>query len=280
MTAEVRTVGKGEAPAATPSAWRARLAVVWRASILPLAVIALWSGVTDSGMIPKYILPSPAQVVAAAWDFIVGGHSAQAYSGSFLVHFWASLKRVMGGFALGAGLAIPLGIVLGYNRQLALYIEPTLQLTRSIPGICWLPLALIWFGIGTPASIFLISLGSFYAVLISTVQGVKYVDPIIVRAARSLGATERAILYTVILPAAFPSILSGLRIGLAYSWIYMVLGEFTGVNLGLGATLLQSRETLNTELIMALMIIIGLLGVLTDWPMLLVMRKVFRMDVR
>jgi ABC-type nitrate/sulfonate/bicarbonate transport system permease component len=280
MTAEVRTVGKGEAPAATPSAWGARLAVVWRASILPLAVIALWSGVTDSGMIPKYILPSPAQVVAAAWDFIVGGHSAQAYSGSFLVHFWASLKRVMGGFALGAGLAIPLGIVLGYNRQVALYIEPTLQLTRSIPGICWLPLALIWFGIGTPASIFLISLGSFYAVLISTVQGVKYVDPIIVRAARSLGATERAILYTVILPAAFPSILSGLRIGLAYSWIYMVLGEFTGVNLGLGATLLQSRETLNTELIMALMIIIGLLGVLTDWPMLLVMRKVFRMDVR
>jgi len=280
MTAEVRTVGKGEALAATPSAWRARLAVVWRASILPLAVIALWSGVTDSGMIPKYILPSPAQVVAAAWDFIIGGHSAQAYSGSFLVHFWASLKRVMGGFALGAGLAIPLGIVLGYNRQVALYIEPTLQLTRSIPGICWQPLALIWFGIGTPASIFLISLGSFYAVLISTVQGVKYVDPIIVRAARSLGATERAILYTVILPAAFPSILSGLRIGLAYSWIYMVLGEFTGVNLGLGATLLQSRETLNTELIMALMIIIGLLGVLTDWPMLLVMRKVFRMDVR
>ncbi len=114
----------------------------------------------------------------------------------------------------------------------------------------------------------------------STIQGVKYVDPILIRAARTLGASERALLHTVVLPAAFPAILSGLRIGLAYSWIYMVLGEFTGVNLGLGATLLQSRETLNTELIMALMIIIGLLGVLTDWPMLLIMRKVFRMDVR
>jgi len=266
--------------AAPARLWHGRLAFLWRASILPLAVLAVWSGLTDSGFVPKYILPSPGQVLAAAWDFLVGGSSAQAYSGSFLVHFWASLKRVMGGFALGAGLAIPLGIVLGYNRRLAIYIEPSLQLTRSIPGICWLPLALIWFGIGTPAAIFLISLGSFYAVLISTVQGVKYVDPILVRAARSLGASERSILYTVILPAAFPSILSGLRIGLAYSWIYMVLGEFTGVNQGLGATLLQSRETLNTELIMALMIIIGVLGVLTDWPMLLVMRKVFRMDVR
>jgi NitT/TauT family transport system permease protein len=257
-----------------------RFGSLWRASIMPLAILAIWSALTDGGWIPKYILPAPGQVVAAAWDFVIGGDSARAYSGTFLEHFWASLKRVMGGFGLGAGLAIPLGVVLGYNRRFAEFVEPTLQLTRSIPGICWLPLALIWFGIGTPASIFLISLGSFYAVLISTVQGVKYVDPVLMRAARSLGASERSILYTVVLPAAFPAILSGLRIGLAYSWIYMVLGEFTGVNLGLGATLLQSRETLNTELIMALMIIIGLLGVLTDWPMLVIMRKVFRMDVR
>jgi ABC-type nitrate/sulfonate/bicarbonate transport system permease component len=252
----------------------------WRAAILPLAILALWSLITDSVWVPKYILPSPGQVVLAAWDFVIGGHSAEAFSGTFMMHFWASLTRVVAGFALGTGVAIPLGVLLGYNRGLAAFIEPTLALTRSIPGICWLPLALIWFGIGTPASIFLISLGSFYAVLISTVQGVKYVDPVLVRAARSLGANEHSILRTVVLPAAFPAILSGLRIGLAYSWIYMVLGEFTGVNLGLGATLLQARETLNTELIMALMIIIGLLGVLTDWPMLVVMRKFFRMDVR
>jgi ABC-type nitrate/sulfonate/bicarbonate transport system permease component len=272
------------ASAGRTASWRngalARIAGMWRALILPGAVLAVWSAITDGGLVPKYILPAPGAVIEAAIDFVIGGASAQAYSGSFMVHFWASLKRVLAGFALGSGLAIPLGIVLGYNRRIAAYIEPSLMLMRSIPGICWLPLALIWFGIGTPASIFLISLGSFYAVLISTIQGVKYVEPILVRAARALGATERQLLYTVILPAAFPAILSGLRIGLAYSWIYMVLGEFTGVNLGLGATLLQSRETLNTELIMALMIVIGLLGVLTDWPMLVVMRRVFRMDVR
>ena len=252
----------------------------WRAALLPIAVLALWSALTDGGLVPKYILPSPAQVLQAGWEFMVGGASAEAYSGSFLKHFWASFQRVLAGFAIGSGLGIPLGVILGYHAGLARFIEPTLQLTRSIPGICWLPLALIWFGIGNPSSIFLISLGSFYAVFIATLQGVKYVDPLLLRAARSLGASERSLLYTVVLPAAFPAILSGLRIGLAYSWIYMVLGEFTGVNTGLGATLLQSRETLNTELIMALMIIIGCLGVLTDWPMLVVMRRVFRMDVR
>ncbi len=252
----------------------------WRAAILPLAILALWSLVTDDGWVPQYILPSPGQVALAAWDFVMGGHSEDAYSGTFMIHFWASLQRVVAGFAVGAGVAIPLGVLLGYNRRLAVFIEPTLALTRSIPGICWLPLALIWFGIGTPAAIFLISLGSFYAVLLSTIQGVKYVDPVLMRAARSLGANEHALLRTVVLPASFPAILSGLRIGLAYSWIYMVLGEFTGVNRGLGATLLQARETLNTDLIMALMIIIGLLGVLTDWPMLFIMRRFFRMDVR
>ncbi len=253
---------------------------VWRALLLPLLIVVVWSAVTDGGMVPHYLLPSPGSVVAVGVDFVVSGENAQAYSGSFLVHFWASFRRVLGGFALGASLGVLLGVLLGYNRRLAAYIEPTLQLTRSVPGICWLPLALIWFGIGTPASIFLISLGSFYAVFVSTLQGVKYVDPILIRAALSLGATQGALLHTLVLPAAFPSILSGLRIGLAYSWIYMVLGEFTGVNTGLGATLLQSRETLNTELIIALMVIIGVLGILTDWPMLLVMRKVFRMDVK
>src|SRR5215831_11062190 len=197
------------------AAWLGR---VWRALILPCAIVVVWSAVTDGGLVPHYILPSPAAVVAVGFDFVRGGETAQAYSGSFLVHFWASFKRVLGGFALGASCGVMLGVLLGYNRRLAAYIEPTLQLTRSVPGICWLPLALIWFGIGTPASIFLISLGSFYAVFVSTLQGVKYVDPVLVRAALSLGASQGALLHTLVLPAAFPAILSGLRIGLAYSW--------------------------------------------------------------
>jgi NitT/TauT family transport system permease protein len=212
-------------------------------------------------------------------DFFFGG-SEQSYSGKFLAHFLQSLYRVAGGFACGAVLGIPLGIVLGYNRKIGAFIEPTIELSRSIPGICWLPLALVWFGIGTGTSVFLIALGSFYSIFLSTLGGVRYVNPVLLRAGRSLGATESSLLYTIILPAAFPSILSGLRLGLSYSWIYMVLGEFTGVNYGLGALLLQSRDTMETPLIIGLMAVIGGLGVISDRLMLLFMTKILRMDVR
>jgi NitT/TauT family transport system permease protein len=138
----------------------------------------------------------------------------------------------------------------------------------------------VWFGIGTGTSIFLIALGSFYSIFLSTLGGVRYVNPVLLRAGRSLGATESSLLYTVILPAAFPSILSGLRLGLSYSWIYMVLGEFTGVNYGLGALLLQSRDTMDTSLIIGLMGVIGALGVISDRLMLLFMTNILRMDVK
>ena len=114
----------------------------------------------------------------------------------------------------------------------------------------------------------------------NTLQAVKYVDPVLLRAARCLGASPAALLRTIVLPATFPSVLSGLRLGLAYSWIYMVLGEFTGVNYGLGALLLQSRDTMDTPLIIGLMAVIGGLGVLSDRLMLLFMTKVLGMDVR
>jgi NitT/TauT family transport system permease protein len=256
-----------------------RLLALGKAACLPAAIIVVWGLVTETGAVPAYVLPPPRTVLATLVDFFFGG-SSQAYSGKFLAHFLQSLYRVAGGFACGAVLGIPLGIVLGFNRKIGAFIEPTIQLSRSIPGICWLPLALVWFGIGTGTSVFLIALGSFYSIFLSTLGGVRYVNPVLLRAGLSLGATESSLLYTVILPAAFPSILSGLRLGLSYSWIYMVLGEFTGVNYGLGALLLQSRDTMDTPLIIGLMGVIGGLGALSDRLMLVFMTKILKMDVR
>jgi len=256
-----------------------RLVAFAKAACLPAAIVIVWALVTETGSVPAYVLPSPHAVLATLIDFFFGG-SSQAFSGKFMAHFVQSLYRVVGGFACGAILGIPLGIVLGYDRKIGAFIEPTIELSRSIPGICWLPLALVWFGIGTGTSIFLIALGSFYSIFLSTLGGVRYVNPVLLRAGRSLGATESSLLYTVILPAAFPSILSGLRLGLSYSWIYMVLGEFTGVNYGLGALLLQSRDTMDTPLIIGLMAVIGVLGVISDRLMLLFMTTILRMDVR
>ena len=138
----------------------------WRAVVLPIVIVGVWSAVTEFGFVPKYLLPSPRNVLTATADFMFGSGGGP-YSGTFLVNFWASLQRVLAGFLLGSGLGVPLGIVLGHYRGAATFVEPTLQLTRSIPGICWLPLALIWFGIGTPAAVFLIALGSFYAVFLA-----------------------------------------------------------------------------------------------------------------
>jgi sulfonate transport system permease protein len=256
-----------------------RLWAFGKAACLPLAIIIVWAVITERGLVPSYVLPSPRTVLATLVDFIFGG-SAQSFSGTFLAHFLQSLYRVAGGFACGTLLGVPLGIVLGYNRRIGAFIEPTIELSRSIPGICWLPLALVWFGIGTGTSVFLIALGSFYSIFLSTLGGVRYVNPVLLRAGRSLGATESSLLYTIILPAAFPSILSGLRLGLSYSWIYMVLGEFTGVNYGLGALLLQSRDTMETPLIIGLMAVIGGLGVISDRLMLLFMTKILGLDVR
>ena len=256
-----------------------RIVAFGKAACLPVAIVAVWALITGTGSVPAYVLPSPRAVLTTLIDFFFGG-SAQAYSGKFLAHFLQSLYRVAGGFACGTLLGIPLGIVLGYNRKIGAFIEPTIELSRSIPGICWLPLALVWFGIGTGTSVFLIALGSFYSIFLSTLGGVRYVNPVLLRAGRSLGATESSLLYTVILPAAFPSILSGLRLGLSYSWIYMVLGEFTGVNYGLGALLLQSRDTMDTPLIIGLMGVIGALGVISDRLMLIFMTRILGMDVR
>ena len=256
-----------------------RLPGIGKAVTLPIVILIIWALVTGKGLIPSYALPSPDTVLRTLVDFIFGG-SEQSFSGTFVTHFLQSLYRVVGGFACGTLLGVPLGIMLGYNRKIGAFIEPTIELSRAIPGICWLPLALVWFGIGTGTSIFLIMLGSFYPIFLSTLGGVRYVNPVLLRAGRSLGATEPSLLYTIILPAAFPSILSGLRLGLSYSWIYMVLGEFTGVNYGLGALLLQSRDTMDTPLIIALMALIGGLGVISDRIMLLFMSKVLKMEVK
>lgn len=246
--------------------------------ILPVAILGVWH--LASLQTPTYILPSPADVGRTLIDFLFGGLQNSAFSGSFWIHLTASVQRVAFGYALGMAVAIPLGLLLGASRTLAVLVEPTLGMLRAIPGIAWLPLALVWFGIGLGSAGFLIFLGSFWPILLNTTQGVRHVDPVIIRAARMLGVQGFGLLWRVMLPAAFPSILTGLRLGLGYSWIYMVLGEFTGVNNGLGATLLLARDALQTSLIISLMIVIGLIGFITDLPMQWLLKKLVHTDAR
>jgi NitT/TauT family transport system permease protein len=179
----------------------------------------------------------------------------------------ASLTRVLVGFAIGTGLAIPLGLLLGTSRIAYRLGHPLLEILRPIPPIAYVPLAIVWFGLGNPPAFFLISLGAFFPVLVSTIAGVRTVDSIYLRAARNLGAGGATLFLRVILPAAAPQILTGTRVGLGVAFIVVIVAEMIAVNSGLGYRILEAREFFWSDKIIAGMFTIGLLGLGLDTAM-------------
>jgi NitT/TauT family transport system permease protein len=176
----------------------------------------------------------------------------------------ASLQRVVIGFAIGAGLALPLGLFMGASDTVYKFCNPLLQVLRPIPPIAYIPLSILWFGLGNPPAYFLISLGAFFPVLVNTISGVRNVDGIFLRAARNLGARGFTMFWRVILPAATPYILTGVRVGIGVAFIVVIVAEMIAVNSGLGYRILEAREFFWSDKIIAGMMTIGLLGLGLD----------------
>ena len=189
-----------------PAAARA----MWPAAV-PAAVLLLWWLATRNK--PASLVPPPAEVWTALRDLAVGGIYDDAFSATLLTHVLASMSRVYGGFLLAAGLAIPLGLLIGRVSLVRVMLEPTLQILRPVPVTAWLPLAMILFGIGPRSAFFLVFLGAFYPILVNTVFGVRSVDQRLFEAASMLGASSSSIFPKVVLPASLPSIFTGLRLG-------------------------------------------------------------------
>src|SRR4029077_3106905 len=137
----------------------------------------------------------------------------------------ASIQRVYGGFFLALLLGVPLGLLIGRVRAIRPLLDPTLSLLRPVPVTAWLPLSMIFFGLGPRSAVFLVFLGAFYPILLNTVFGVRSIDPRLVEAAAMLGCRGSAMFRSVILPAALPSIFNGLRLGLGFAWVLIVVGE-------------------------------------------------------
>jgi NitT/TauT family transport system permease protein len=207
---------------------------------------------------------APCEVWIALQDLAVGGIYDDAFSATLLTHVLASASRVYGGFLLAAGLAVPLGLMIGRIELVRTMFEPTLQILRPVPVTAWLPLAMILFGIGPRSAFFLVFLGAFYPILVNTVFGVRSVDQRLFEAASMLGASNSAIFPKVVLPAALPSIFTGLRLGLGFAWVVIVVGEMTGVPTGLGAIIMEARQLSRTEIVIAGMVVIGIAGFLSD----------------
>ena len=245
-------------------------------AIVPVVVLLFWQALSTFGWINPQILPSPVAVVVKWYEYLIPMQAYTPEAGNYLVWMfsgelphdaWASLSRVLGGFAIGAGLALPLGLLMGTNKTIYKLFDPLVQVLRPIPPIAYIPLAILWFGLGNPPAFFLISIGSFFPVLMNTIAGVRQVDGIYIRAARNLGASQMTMFRRVILPAATPYILAGARIGMGTAFIVVIVAEMIAVNSGLGFRILEAREYCWSDKIIAGMFTIGLFGLAIDIAM-------------
>lgn len=262
---------------------RARIVGLGRLG-LGMAVLAMILLLWDLGVRGQWVLlfdikmgylPPPLEVAKLLWDFAFGGVYDDAFSGTLWKHLWASTSRVLGGFGLAAALSIPLGVLMGRYPLVHAALDPAVNLFRPIPATAWVPLVLLVIGFGSQATIFLITLSAFFPILLNTVAAVREVPLRLVEAARMLGTGRLGVLLQVVVPAAVPGIVSGLRIGLGLAWVILVLGEANGIDEGLGSMITLAREQVRTDRVVVGMIVIGLAGFLSDRALMYGLRGMF-----
>ena len=238
---------------------------------VPLFLLFLWWVGTAAH--PNGLIPSPAEVGVALWDLAFGGIYDDAFSQMLLPDLIASASRVYGAFILAAALALPLGMLIGRLRLVRELLEPTLQVLRPVPVTAWLPLSMIIFGLGPRSAFFLVALGAFYPILVNTVFAVRSVEPRLFEAAQMLGVSPARLFPKVVLPASLPGMFTGLRLGLGFAWVVIVVGEMTGVQTGLGAMIMDARQLSRTEIVISGMAVIGVAGYLSDQAVMLLGRR-------
>ena len=219
------------------------------------ALLALWWGAvlwTES-----VIFPTPLQVVTATWEL--------ARDGTLWEHVGASLMRVSVGFALAVLVAMPLGLLMGRIQIIYTTLNPVVQILRPISPIAWIPLAILWFGVGNVSPIFLIFIASVFPMVVQTAAGVLTIEQRYLRAAENFTVSRRKLFLQVIIPAALPEMIIGMRIGLGVAWLVVVAAEMIALHSGLGYLIIDSRNAGNRyDLVIAGMIMIGLIGLLLD----------------
>lgn len=250
-----------------------RATALARSVVVPVVILLAWEGISCAGWVTPLILPSPTAVALRWWAYLspyapfdpaAGSRLRWLLSGELPHDALTSLTRIAVGFGIGGGLALPLGLLMGARPLVYELFNPVLQLLRPIPPIAYIPLAILWFGLGNPPAYFLISLGAFFPVLMNTIAGVRSVDAIYLRAARNLGAGEWTLFHRIMVPAAMPYILTGVRVGIGVAFIVVIVAEMIAVNAGLGYRILEAREYFWSDKVIAGMITIGLCGLGID----------------
>lgn len=221
--------------------------------IVPIIIIIIWALLTTyTGIIPSYLIPSPHDVFVA--------FEALLFNGTLFSDTIDTLTRVLLGFVVAAAVAIPLGIIIGWSKTVENYLSFTIGLLRPIPPIAWIPFAILWFGLGLGSAIFVIFVGSVFPILINTADGVKRIDKVYVESAYTLGANQYQTLRKVVVPAALPNIITGLKVGMGIALMCTVAAEMIGFNNGLGYLILTATSMLDSASAIVGMLTIGLIG--------------------
>lgn len=245
----------GGAAASVPLT-RRRWFVIVGGALIPVALLVVWQVVSTSGLVPVSMLPTPEMVWLAAVDL--------AERGLLGLYIAISTQRVLIGFAIGAAIGLLLGAVVGLSRLGDILLAPTLGAIRAVPSLAWVPLLILWFKIGEESKIILIAIGAFFPVYTIVAAALRHVDRQLLEAARAFGLHGVQLFTTVQLPAVVPSVLSSLRLALAQSWLFLVAAELIASSMGLGFLLLDSGQNGRLDRIFLAIILLALLGKLTD----------------
>ena len=208
----------------------------------------------------NHLLPGPVQVMAGMLDLV--------RHGLLLKYVVASLFRVTWGFLLAAVLAIPLGLAIGWYRRAEMALNPIVQILRPISPLAWIPIAILWFGVGDLAAISLIFIGCFLPLTLTAIAAVQRIPAVYINAGRNFGLRPSALVFRVLYPAVLPQLMIGLRITLGIAWLVVVAAEMIAVNSGLGFLIIDARNAGNRyDLVVAGMVLIGIIGLLLDTAM-------------
>ncbi|AFC99990.1 putative ABC-type nitrate/sulfonate/bicarbonate transport system, permease component [Methanocella conradii HZ254] len=234
-----------------------------------LFIILLWELVTGVFHVFKWIvLPPPTDVFLTMFSM--------ALDGSLFINAGWSLLRVLLGFLVASAVAVPLGVAMGWLPELSYIVDPIVEVIRPIPPIAWIGLALLWFGIGINSAIFLVFIGAFFPILLNTIAGVRNVEKRLIEVAYTFGASDWEVLRKVVIPAASPTIFTGMRVGMGIGWMCVVAAEMIAVKFGLGNMILEGSNLLQTDVVMVGMITIGFMGLAINVVFQAVGSRLFR----
>lgn len=233
-----------------------------------LTILVLWELITGVFHVFVWIvLPPPTDVFATMIKMILNG--------DLFVNVGYTLLRVLGGFTLAAAIALPLGIAMGWLPVVSKIMDPVVEIFRPVPPTAWIGLSILWFGLGWNSSIFLVFVGAFFPIIINTISAVRSVEKRLIEVAFTFRARDLNVLTKVVIPAAAPTIFTGLRVGMGIGWMCVVAAEMIAVKFGLGNMIIESSNFAQTDRVIVGMITIGIMGLLLNYIFVLIGRRAF-----